>query len=38
MLVFVLFLFRLVSRLAAGYDCGTPWSFLLAVVDIDSLV
>ena len=32
MLVFVLFLFLLVSGLAAVSDCGTPLSFLLTVL------
>ena len=30
-LVFVMFLFLLVSGLAAICDCGTPWTFLLTV-------
>ena len=33
-LVFVIFLFLLVSGLAAVSDCGSPWTFLLTFLKV----
>ena len=36
--VFVLFLFLLVSGLAAVCDCSTPWTFLLTFLEFKKYV